>query len=465
MTFNTTFLSLRDGTQVAVPDDITKMSHFVLREQGDWFEDEIHFVRRLIEPGMQVLDIGANYGLYSCAMLKNLRGQGHLWCFEPTPDTASALRKTFEKNGFQDQVTLLEAGLSDHEGTATFYTSPNSELNSLTRLEGMQEENSHTIRLMTLDACLKSFGWNRLDFIKMDAEGEETKILKAGQEALLSLSPLVMFELKHGDGVNHALIEAFQALDFTIYRLLPGLNTLVPVVFEQGFDSFQLNLFACRQDRASQLKARGLLVDLAPGLRSEALLRHEQLPGLAAFGQLRLKAETEADAAYFAMLTSFLAAQDQQLPMQQRYQHLLAAYELLKPQFELKDTQRIEHLASMARVAFDFGARQLGLVILELVVKHHFQGGQPIAIRDAFVQPCQPMESMPVKGDPVTWLCAGVLDAQIRKHSWSCYFTGSKMIPLMQKLEQTGYLHPDIAQRIVTMKAGIAAVQQRSANQ
>lgn len=465
MTLNTSFLSLRDGTQVCVPDDITKMSHFVLREQGDWFEEEIHFVRSLIEPGMQVLDIGANYGLYSCAMLKNLRGQGHLWCFEPTPDTASALRKTFEQNGFQDHVTLLEAGVSDHEGTATFYTSPNSELNSLTRLEGMQEENSHTIRLMTLDTCLKSFGWNRLDFIKMDAEGEEIKILAAGRETLLSLSPLVMFELKHGDGVNHGLIQAFQALGFAIYRLLPGLNTLVPVVFEQGFDSFQLNLFACRPERAAQLKTRGLLVDLASGLRNEAVLSHAQLPGLAAFGQLRLNAESESDAAYFSMLTSFIAAQDQRLPMQQRYQHMLAAYELLKPQFDSKDAQRIEHLASMARVAFDFGARQLGLMILEFVVKHHFQSDQPIAIRDAFVQPFKPMESMPVKGDPVTWLCAGVLDAQIRKHSWSCYFTGSKMIPLMQKLEQTDYLHPDIAQRIETMKEGIAAVQDRVANQ
>src|SRR3990167_3681489 len=105
MTLKTTFVSLRDGTQIAVPDDLTKMSHFVLREQGDWFEDEIHFVRRLIEPGMQALDIGANYGLYACAVLKKLSGQGHLWCFEPTPDTAR--RSEEHTSELQSQSNLV----------------------------------------------------------------------------------------------------------------------------------------------------------------------------------------------------------------------------------------------------------------------------------------------------------------------------------------------------------------------
>lgn len=464
MTLKTTFVSLRDGTQVTVPDDITKMSHFVLREQGDWFEDEIHFVRRLIEPGMQALDIGANYGLYACAVLKKLSGQGHLWCFEPTPDTASALRQSFEQNGFQSQVTLIEAGLSSQEGTATFYTSPNSELNSLTKVEGLKQEDAFTIRLMTLDACLKEFKWDKLDFIKMDAEGEEIKILEAGRETLQSLSPLVMFELKHGDGINHGLIQAFEALGFGIYRLIPGLNTLVPVVVDRGFDSYQLNLFACRPDRADQLKAQGLLVEMAPGLPSDAAIKLEQLPGLAAFTNLKVTAENVLDTPYFLMLASFLAAQDQSLPMQQRYQHLLFAYDSLKPQLDAKEA-RIEHLASMARIAFDFGARHLGLAILEHVVNRHFKSADAIMVRDAFVQPDKPMETLPVKGNPVPWLCAGVLDALIRKHAWSCYFTGPKMIPFMQKLEQTEYLHPDIAQRIATIKAGIQAAQQRAANQ
>jgi hypothetical protein len=70
------------------------------------------------------------------------------------------------------------------------------------------------------------------------------------------------------------------------------------------------------------------------------------------------------------------------------------------------------------------------------------------------------MDSLPVAGNPVQWLCAGVLDGLIRKHAYSCYFTGPKMIPLMQKLEQGAYLHPDIARRIVAMRDLIDAIQQ-----
>ena len=111
----------------------------------------------------------------------------------------------------------------------------------------------------------------------------------------------------------------------------------------------------------------------------------------------------------------------------------------------------------MARIAFDCGARLLGVSILELILELHRQAGGKIRIQDAFVQPGAPMETLGVAGDIVAWLRAGVLDALIRKHAYSCYFSGPNMIPYMQELEQTEYLHPDIARRIATMKAAIHA--------
>jgi hypothetical protein len=40
----------------------------VLIEQEDWFEKEICFVRRVLQPGTCAADIGANYGTYTLAM-------------------------------------------------------------------------------------------------------------------------------------------------------------------------------------------------------------------------------------------------------------------------------------------------------------------------------------------------------------------------------------------------------------
>ena len=61
-----------NDVKVVVPDTIQAMTPYVLREQGDWFEDEIRFLRTMIRPGMQILDVGANYGLYALSLARLL---------------------------------------------------------------------------------------------------------------------------------------------------------------------------------------------------------------------------------------------------------------------------------------------------------------------------------------------------------------------------------------------------------
>jgi FkbM family methyltransferase len=460
MTIPTTFLPLRDGTQIAVPDDPTRLSHFVLSEQGDWFEDEIHFVRSFIQPGMQVLDIGANYGVYTSAILQRLQGKGHVWCFEPTPLTAATLRQTLLHNGVDPLVTLVESGLSDHRGSATFYTSANSELNSLSKPDDQPSE-EQTIQLRTLDDCLDEFAWPALDFIKLDAEGEEVRILQAGQRTLGALSPLVMFELKHGGGVNTALVEAFRGLGYATYRLVPGLNALLPIDSLNGLDAYQLNLFACKAERAQELAARNLLITETTALPTTGQLTRHQFPYLSQFERLRYSepSPTAADQRYFDLLAAYMASRDQDQPVNQRYGHLRHAMNLVLTALQAADESAIERLSSFARVAFDFGERRLGVGTLEFILKRHFKNNAQVAVRDVFVPPVAETEALRITSNPVEWLCAGILDAMIRKHGYSCYFSGAKMIPLMQNLEQSPYLHPDIAQRIQAMKNAMKAAQ------
>jgi hypothetical protein len=67
-TMATTCLTLVDGFCNVVPDSLELTTPYVLSEQQDWFEDEIRFLRRLLQPGMNAIDIGANYGVYTLAM-------------------------------------------------------------------------------------------------------------------------------------------------------------------------------------------------------------------------------------------------------------------------------------------------------------------------------------------------------------------------------------------------------------
>ncbi|MEM9007662.1 MAG: tetratricopeptide repeat protein, partial [Cyanobacteria bacterium P01_F01_bin.86] len=54
-------VEIKSDVKVCVKDDLTSLTTYILLEQGDWFEAEMAFIRHLITPGMQILDIGANH--------------------------------------------------------------------------------------------------------------------------------------------------------------------------------------------------------------------------------------------------------------------------------------------------------------------------------------------------------------------------------------------------------------------
>jgi len=242
-----------------VPDSLDLLTPYVLREQGQWFEKEIGFLGAFLKPGMQAIDIGANYGVYTLTMAGILGPAGTLWAFEPTSTTAACLGDSLTENRFGN-VTLVQAALSDRVGTATLGLNPNSELNSLSVTPGAESEE---VPVMTLDGCMAEFGWRHMDFIKLDAEGHEDNILRGGQSFLDAFWPLIMFEFKNGAEVNLSLIESFAGLGYSSYRYVPGLGALVPFASGEAPDQFELNLFCCKDDTASRLERDGILVTAA----------------------------------------------------------------------------------------------------------------------------------------------------------------------------------------------------------
>ncbi len=216
MHLNAATISLRicNDVRVRVPSDLRLMTPYILHEQNDWFEEEIQFLRSFIRPGMNVVDIGANYGVYTLTIAKLIGESGKIWAFEPTSDTADCLKQSISDNNFKN-INLVQAGLSDKIRKAKFYTGSNAELNSLHK-ESVPEGNFETILLLTLDHCRKKYQWTDIDFIKLDAEGEESNILRKGKHTLSTLSPLIMYELKHGEKLNIPLINLFKKISITV---------------------------------------------------------------------------------------------------------------------------------------------------------------------------------------------------------------------------------------------------------
>ena len=70
--------------------------------------------------------------------------------------------------------------------------------------------------------------------------------------------------------MNWEFVDAVQARGFDIYRLVPGLQVLVPFN-RDDVDAFQLNLFAVKPARAQSLEIEGLAIrSPSPGTFSES---------------------------------------------------------------------------------------------------------------------------------------------------------------------------------------------------
>jgi hypothetical protein len=150
-------------------------------------------------------------------------------------------------------------GLSKEIGVANLSLNDNSELNSLVK-NSVNIGPFELVEITTLDECMKIFNWEKIDFIKIDAEGEEENIIQGGLDFFKIKSPLVMFEIKAGDQVNLDLMRQFESLGYKVFKLIPGLNILAPWRNNEIADGYLLNLFCCKSDRAKLLYDQGVLI-------------------------------------------------------------------------------------------------------------------------------------------------------------------------------------------------------------
>jgi FkbM family methyltransferase len=441
--FSTMFLSLADASDIAVPDNLHCLTNFVLREQGDWFECEIDFIREFIRPHMNVLDIGANYGLYSAAIAKNLSAEnakGQLWCFEPTPDTAYALRLTIEKNNYKN-VDVLEFGLSDRIGNATFYLSDNAELNSLTQSDVRTREVE--IKLSTLDQCMADLSWPKIDFIKLDAEGEELKILSGGKQFFEKNLPVVMFELKHGSKVNRELIDVFQGMGMSLYVYNSNLRCLLPFDQKRDVDQYQLNLFAVSLGAIESLSERGLLLSQAQ--ISAAVYELGDVHSLSEVRGLELKKET--DDKLISIFGYYAASQSGSNSLPVRHASLIEASRRVEKILEEKTEVRPDRLSSFARIAGSAGNREVAVTLIAFIMGRYAIDGAPFEINDPFLVPEKNFDGIHHENLRLL-LIASVLDGWIRLSSFSSYFGDrAKHISTIQYLEKLGLAQSNMIRR------------------
>jgi FkbM family methyltransferase len=466
---DTIALTLVDGVRIVVPDSLDLITPYVLREQQDFFEDELPFVRQLLQPGQNVIDVGANYGVYTLPMAQKVGPGGHVWAFEPSSSTAQFLAQGIAANGF-GHVTLEQKAVSSAQGSAQLALHVHSELRSIVH-GAAPPGGSEMVSLVTLDDCMDRYRWVDIDLIKIDAEGEEANIVKGGRRFFANLAPLVQYELRNNaTDMNFGLIRDFAAIGYDSYRLLPSLNLLVPFDAESTPDSYLLNLFCCNAARADRLAARGVLLrsaDLAGGGESlgtnqngtggdtgyhwRHVLAH--LAYAAPLASIWEMAEKAGEGAGVHQALSFYArSRDAALSMAQRFRALEVSFLQFKALCEREPSHL--RLASLARVAHDFGERAVAVNALNRLIESIRLTGV-VDPNEPFLAPLERFDSIAPGEALGNWILGAALE-QLEQRGWySSFYAGPSARERLEAIHALGFGSPAMERRLELVRLRI----------
>jgi FkbM family methyltransferase len=448
---------------VVVPNSLDLITSYVVREQEDWFEDEIKFVRKLMEPGMRAIDVGANYGLYTLSMASKVGANGHVWAIEPASSTVSFLKRSITLNKFSN-ITLIQCALSNRIGTARLGLNQNSELNMLCHEAGSALKTENVI-LTTLDHYTVEHGCKQIEFVKLDAEGEESNIISGGTAFLEKESPLIMYELKHGEEMNLPLIRQFDDLGYRSYRLIPGLNILAPFDPTETPDRYQLNLFCCKNDRAQLLSKRGILAnsqtDMAVPDESSVSLWRDLLESkpfaksmLGNWSKLVAEQPSSGWKELKKAIELYTIAHDIKHSPNSRYAALKSSYDHLA--IVCNESLNLGRLCSFARVSWELGYRTKALDVigqaLDLCTRQ-----QPMKLDEPFLPVSLRFDNIELGNRFSAWIIASLFEQRLSLESHSSYYTGQKSLRNLEVLLSTGLASPQMERRrqLIQMRYGL----------
>ena len=160
------------------------------REQtrGLFFEAfELEELRKRIEPGARVVDVGANTGNHTIFFAGPMKA-AMVTPLEPLPGAGAVLRRTVERNGLKNvDLSRLGTGIADHAGRARLVSSERGGLGATS----LVPDPAGDIVIDTLDAVIAE----PIDVLKIDVEGMEMSVL-AGAEGVIERSkPLIYIEI------------------------------------------------------------------------------------------------------------------------------------------------------------------------------------------------------------------------------------------------------------------------------
>lgn len=218
----------RDGPSMRLAPRLRAYGSTSLYMKRLEYEPELALLARLVRPGDIIVDVGANFGVYSLVLASRLGGRGRVYAFEPGEAALAQLRDNCRRNP-KLPVEIFPVALSHAEGDVELFHVGGAPTTFSLGSGGTQE--AETVHVTTLDSWAEQSQLAGWDILKIDVEGHEPSVFRGGACSLAMFKPLVMFEVSNGALARNEFLPSEPL------KLLTGL----------GFDIFRNN--AGRLDR------------------------------------------------------------------------------------------------------------------------------------------------------------------------------------------------------------------------
>lgn len=164
---------------------------------GSFEPNEFAFIDRVLAPGMTVVDVGANDGLYTVFAARRVGPTGRVLAVEPSSRERANLARNVERNKLSN-VTVWPSALGAAAGQANLKIAHGLHAGHNTfgtfAYDDVLAVDSELVAVETLDDVVQRRALPRVDFIKIDVEGAEVGVLQGARQVLMSSRPLLLLE-------------------------------------------------------------------------------------------------------------------------------------------------------------------------------------------------------------------------------------------------------------------------------
>jgi FkbM family methyltransferase len=203
-------ISLPIAPSVTLQANLANNVFFPLLKHGLYTHQvaEDFIIGTFLRDGDCVVDVGANIGYVSLLCAQYI-GSGVVYSFEPSAISFNYVKQLATQ---VSQIKPCHLAVSNSSGMVRFI---DEAMSDRSHIADSQDRRGYLVECCTLDDWAAKNQIERIDFIKVDAEGHDIQVMEGAHEVIRLHQPIIEFEAFNMDDVSH------------IYDILQGLNSAV----------------------------------------------------------------------------------------------------------------------------------------------------------------------------------------------------------------------------------------------